>query len=807
MEMLWQDLRYAVRRLAAAPLTTLAIVGTLALGIGATSAVFSVVQGVLLAPLPYPDSDRLVDVYVVTEGSEATASPPDFADWKRMAGSFEHLAASWRSSAAMSGRGEAEQLRSARITDDFFQVLGIAPAMGRGFGPDEQRAEGPAAAIVSHAVWQRKLGSDPEVIGAGVTIEGEPTTIVGVMPRGFQFPQEVELWLPARFSERDLTTQRGAHYLNVIGKLKPGVSTDRATAEMQGIVAALEKEYPDTNRGWSGALVRPVLETMTGDVRPALLMLLGAVGLVLLLACANIANLLLARAIGRRREISLRTALGASRSRIVLQLLVESLLLALVAGAVGLLLASWVVAGIASLEIDGVPRLGEIGVDGTVLAFTIAVSVATALLFGTFPALLLGTRRNLESALREGEARSGAGRRGRSLRSLLVVSEVALSLLLVSGAGLLIKSFAGLASTDPGFDPDGVLTFQLSLPDSRYEDPARKRAFFAELLSRIEALPGTESAGAVFGLPMTGLSYTISVEKLDGAALPDGDDRYVQIRVTTPGYFDAMRVATLRGRGFTAADEAGAPDVAIVNATAAKLLWPDGDAVGRTIEVGTRLGRETRVGGRIVGVVADVRDRGLGAPPSPELYLPYAQVPVDFAAFAVRSQLDPRAAIPAIRSIVAEIDPELPIFRTESMRSWVSRSIAVPRVLAILLGTLAGIAMLLVAIGIFAVIAYGVGERRRELGIRMALGATGKQIVRLVTREAARLAALGVAIGLLASLAARGLLAKVLVEVSPVDPAVWVGAVVILAAIALIAAAIPARRAGRVDPVRALRHE
>ncbi len=801
------DFRLALRRLASTPAWTATIVLTLALAIGANTAVFTLVRSILFAPLPFPDSERLVDVYILYEGDEWTASPPDFFDWQRMARSFESLAGYWGSSAALTGRGDAAQVRSANVTAGFFHVLGTPPLTGRAFTPGELEPGGENVAIVSHGLWQRTLGGSEGVLGTPITLDGEPVTVIGVMPPGFAWPGETEIWRPARFSAEEMRTQRGAHYLTVIGKLKPGVTIEAATAEMQQIGRFLESEYPKSNEGWGDGRVRTVLEKMTGDVRAALLLLFASVATVLLIACANVGNLLLARAIGRQREVAVRAALGASRWRIARQLLVESLVLAVAGGLLGLILGAWGVALATGLEIDALPRLEDVELDGLVLAFTAGLSLLTALVLGTAPAMLIAGRRNLDRTLREDQARSGEGDRGRRMRSLLVVTEIALSLLLLSSAGVLIRTFVGLVRTDPGFDPAGVVSFQLSLPESRYGEGPRVASTFAELAGKLEAIPGVERAGAIFGLPMSGFSYSISVEKLDEVAVDDEDDRSVQIRVITPGYLETMRMRLLSGRGITSSDTATTEDVVLVNEAAAELLWPGADAVGRTLRVGTRLGGEEQAGGRVVGVVANVRHEGLGADAPPELYLPHAQNPVDFAAFVVRSSLGEEALVPAIRTVVRQLDPALPIFRIEPMPQYVDDSVLMPRVLMILLATLAGMAMILVAVGIFALLAYSVSRRTREIGIRMALGAERHAILRSVTRDAVVLTAAGIAIGAIASLAGREVLAALIPELSTLDVWTWIAAAAVLGAVALLASWVPAVRASRVQPVEALRHE
>ena len=803
------DLRYAIRALGQRPGFSIIAVATLALGIGANTAMFSVVHSVLLRPLPYPRSGELVQVFSTWQGSPSTVSPPDFTDWRSDNAVFSELAAVNAGSVALTGDGPAEQLASATVTGSLFAVLGVAPHTGRTLdtGDDAPGAEG--VAVLGHGLWQRRFGGDPAVIGRRIIVDGASLTVVGVMPAGFDFPQGAELWTPLAFSERELSTQRGAHYLDVIGRLRPGVTVDRAAEDMRQIAARLAETYPNTNADGS-AVVSRLQDAIVGDVRPALRILLGAVGLVLLIACVNVANLLLVRGAGRRRELAIRTAMGASARRLMRGLLVESIVLALVSGAIGVGLAVWGTAVIAGLQSTGLPRLDQTGINPAVLGFTLVLSLATGVLFGLLPAWQAGRTPDVAGSLKEesGTVSAEAGR-GRT-RRMLVTAELALAVVLLSGAGLLIRSFVGLARVDLGIVPSGVLTFAVSLPDATYGDPERRVGFTDQLLERLAGLPGVESAGAVFGMPLTGFGYTISTSELDGRRLDDQEqDRLsVQVRAVTPEYFRAMGITLRSGRGLAPQDRAGAPRVIVVNQAAARRLWPETDPIGHQLTVGTGFGLgQGRAGGEVVGVVADVKERGPAAEARPTMFLPLAQWPLQLLSVAIRTSGDPSALVVPARSAVAGLDPDIPVYRVRTLQQLAADAVAQPRLYASLLGLFAIAATLLAAIGVYGVVARTLQQRFREVGIRMALGARPTEVRRLLMRQGMTPVVTGVSLGIVGGVALTRVLQRLLFQVTAWDPVAFAGAAFLLMAVAVIAIYLPARRATMVDPVVVLRHE
>ena len=808
MSDLIQDLRFAVRQLLKNPGFTAAAVLTLALGIGANTAIFSVVNAVLLRPLPYEEPDRLVHVHSVSEHGPATVSPPDFVDFREQSRSFEALAAFHRRSFTISGDAPAERVAGARVSADFFRVLGVQPERGRWLAPDDEVLDRHRVVVVSQAFWQRRLGGDPAVLGRDLRVDGEPYMIVGVAPGGFDYEPEAQLWVPLAFTTEDLTTQRGAHYLQVIGRLRPGATVERAKVEMEGIAARLADQYPDTNTGY-GAGVVPLRGFLVGDVRPALLALLGAVGFLLLIACVNVANLLLARGVSRDQELAVRTALGAGRGRLVRGLVTESVALGLLGGGAGLLVGIWGVSLVRTLRSAEIPRVEHVTVDGSVLAFTFGIALATGLLFGILPALQATSRIDVTEKLKTAGRGVPGDAAGRRTRNSLVVAEIALALVLVAGAGLLLKSFVRLARVDPGFDPENVVTFNLVLPEARYAEADDAEAFFATLLEEIETLPGVEAAGAVFGLPLTDFYYGISVNSVDGVrpASPE-EEKVVQVRVVTPNYFQAMRIPLLRGRPPEERDRHGATSVAVVNESAARLLWPGQDPLGHEVLLGTGFGLDRgRAGGTVIGVVRDVKHFGLGRESAAEVYLVHRQFPVDFMNVVVRSSSDPRALLGAIQRRLAALDPEVPMSRVRTMEEWVARSVAEPRLYTLLLGVFAAIAIALAAVGIYGVMAYAVAQRTREIGIRMALGARRDDVLRRVVGQGLTLALTGTAIGLAGAWGATRAIAGLLYGVRPTDAATLGTVAALLIAVALMACYLPARRAMSVDPMEALRYE
>ncbi|MEA2691579.1 MAG: hypothetical protein QOJ16_966 [Acidobacteriota bacterium] len=802
MRDLWTDLRYAARTLARSPGFTAAAALTLALGIGANAAVWSVVHAVLLRPLPYPHSERLVLLWeTAPEVPRSSFSGPDFLDYReRLArqdrrGPFAGLAAFVASGVQLDSENGPERVRGCTASEGFFQILGARPALGRTFLAEDHRPGAPPVIVLTDGLWRRRFGADPRIVGKALPVNGRSAIVVGVLPPGFRFSipgflNPVEVWTPLALIPGG---DRGGRSLRVLGRLRPGVAQAAAREELAATAALLARQYPATNDGVGARLV-PLHEQIAGASRRALLVLLAAVGLVLLTACANVANLLLARAAARRREIAVRSALGAGRWRLLSQLLAESLLLAALGGALGLLFAAWGLDLLVPLGGAELPRADEIGFDAATLAFTVGAVLLTALLFGLVPAFHVA-RQGPGEGLRDGE-RGGSGVGRQRARRTLAIAEVALALVLSTGAGLLIRSFLGLLDTRPGFEPRGVLTAAVSLPKWKYREGPAQAAAVAELLARVSALPGVRAAGAIDDLPLDGdrdaNSYTFE-GKTDVKNMPSAE-----VRSITPGYFAAMRIPLRAGRPFTAADAAKAPPVAIVNQALARASFPGVDPVGR------RLSFDGKQWLEVVGVAGDVRDLALDAPPEPEIYLPHAQVPSPRMTLAIAGGTGLAAAV---RQEARAVDRDLVVVRAQPMTEVIGAALAERRFHVLLLGLFAAAAFALAAIGVYGVISSGVAERTREIGIRVALGAGRGDVLRMVLGQGAALAAAGVAIGTAAALAASRLLAGLLYGVGASDPATFAAAALLLAGVALLASLLPAARASRLDPVRALKEE
>jgi putative ABC transport system permease protein len=803
MEALIQDIGFSLRRLRKGPGFALVAVATLALGIGANAAIFSAVNAVLLRPLPYPAPDRLVVVNHVWKGRPVVVSPQNFLDFEHETRSFDALAVYDTDGATLTGRGEPVQLATGETSAAFFDVLRVTPALGRGFRPGENEPGRNRVVVLSQGLWRERFGADPAVVGQSMLLDGVPHEIVGVAPPGFDFPRGRDFWRPLEYDQRFRTQSRGAWYLSAIGRLREGVSTDAARAEAATIGARLATAYPDANEGL-GLTVRPLHEAMVGKVRTPLVVLLGAVGLVLLIACANVANLLLSRAAAREGELAVRSAMGAGRGRLVRQLLTEASVLGLLGAGAGLILAAWGGDLIQALQPRDVPRLDEIRLDRVVVAFTMGCAFLTTVVFGTIPALL-ATRRSSAVALREGGRGLLSGRGGRVRRGL-AVAEMALAVTLLAGAGLLLRSFSQLSQVDPGFQSDSALVFRLSLPDGRYADGGAKALFYRRAFESLDALPGVQASAATMGVPLRGFGFGFSFAVDGRPEVPPAQQPTLETRVVTASYFRTLGIPLVKGRGFADTDDAGSPRVVVISREAVRRHFPGEDPIGKRIRLGWGP-PEDSVGGTVIGVVGDVKEAGLDEAHLAEIYLPYAQKPVGGMDVVVRTTVPPLSLVAAVRSAIHDLDPDLPVARVETLSRIVAASIAQPRFYTTLLAAFAGTALLLAALGLFGVISVGVSQRTREIGVRMALGARSGDVLRLVLREAAMLAVVGIAVGLLAALALSRTLSTLLFNLSPRDPLVFAVAPLLLLLTAVTAALLPARRAAHVDPVEALRSE
>jgi predicted permease len=786
------DLRFAARQLLGAPGFTAATVLTVALGVGATTTVFSVVDAVLFRSLRYDDPGQLVQVWEAPEpGQRNSVSAGVYSDWARHQTAFEALAAISNVDLNLSAEGTPERVHGLRMSPSGLHLLRARPVLGRIFAPDEDQPGKNGVVVLTHALWQRRFGGDAEVVGRTVRLNGEPHTVIGVLPHAFLPWDRQEFVVPMVFRPEQVV-HRGNHWLRVIGRLKPGLAAAAARDDLSAISDRFRAEYPAFKRDWGVAVV-PMHEEITGDVRPALLVLLGAVVLVLLIACANVANLLLARASSRQKEVAIRLAMGAGRARVVRQLLTESLLLAAIGSALGLALA---VAGTAAIRQAGavaLPRGQDIGVDWRVLGFTAGVSLLTGLVFGLAPAVQ-ASRPDLNETLKEGGRASSPG--AGPTRQALIVTEAALAVVLLVGAGLLVNSFVRLLRVPLGVDSSHVLTAHLSLPERTYPDAARQAIVTEALLERIRAVPGVEVAGASLTLPLAS-PYDTFIE-IPGRRGP-ADGRFAcDFDHVAPGYFAALRVPLLRGRLFDARDAASRARVAVVNETFARAYFPDEDPIGRVI-------REGSDDWTIVGMVGDVRQRGLAARMRPALYRPIAYGRFANRRLVVRTAAAPEALVEPLRRAVLEVDPDLPLAQTRTLEEVVAASLAERRLVLVVLALFAGGAVLLVAVGLYGVIAYTVAQRTHEIGVRLAVGAGPRDVLHLFVGQGVRLAALGTAAGLLGAYALTRLLAAQLYGVLPTDPATFAAVSALLLAVGAAASFLPARRAARVDPIQALR--
>jgi putative ABC transport system permease protein len=803
----WQDLRYGARTLLKTPGFTLVAVITLALGIGANTAIFSVVNSLLLESLPYQDAGRLVWIWGTNAKNgiaEETASPPDFLDWKTSSQSFEGMAAFSRTAGIFTDRGEPERVLGAAVTDGFFSLLGARALKGRTFVAEEDKPGAEPVIILSEGFWQRRFGADPDICGKSVTFNGEPAVVVGVIEAGFLNPrpddrQPVEFWRPFRLNYSQIN--RRSDYLGVIARLKPRVTIAQAHAEMVTIASRLEQQYPATNTGWSTKVIS-LHERFFGDVSRALIFLMCAVGFLLLIACANVANLLLVRATSRSREMAIRAALGATRGRAIRQLLTESVLLSLLGGAAGLVIAVWGVEMILSIIPNTVPRVDVISLDSRALIFTAVASLATGIAFGLVPAIQ-ASRLRLSDSLKEG-ARSGLTPGGNRIRNILAVAEIALALVLLVGAGLMVRSFINLQNVDPGFNPDRVLTMQVQLPAARYKGDPQIAAFGEQLLERVNTLPGIESAGLMSDVPLAGGGDYLGFAIEGRAQNPDDPNPDAIAHAATPGYFKTMGIQLKSGRLFGETDHREAPPVIVINEAMARRFWNDEDPLGKRINLGAGQNAPWLT---IIGVVGSVRHETLSQQPYPEMYAPIAQQPTRVLNVVVRSAADNATVVSSIREQVKQLDQDLPVFNTRTAHQLLADSMARPRFNALLVTLFAAVALILASIGIYGVISYGVSQREHEIGVRVALGAGRSDIIRMVIVQGLRLVAAGIAIGLITMIGLSRLMEGLLFEVSETDLLTFTAVPLLLAGVVLLACCAPALRATRVDPINALRYE
>jgi len=806
MDTFLNDVRYAIRNLLKRPGFTLIAVITLGLGIGANSTIFSAVNALLIRPLPFPELERVVAIWdkMPSRGvvhNEVTMA--NYLDWRAQSQSFDHLALYRWWSTNLTGIDPPERIQGFLVTGNFFDAVGTRPILGRSFYEEENQPGKDAVAVITHSLWQRRFGGDPNIINKTISLNSVTRTIIGVMPEHFNFPKGSEVYAPIALTP-ELVRSRGSHSYYVIGRLKQGVSIGSAQTDIDTIASRLEKQYPETNTGW-GANVYPIVKDTVRMYDTALWVMMGAVGFVLLIACANVANLMLARASGRQKEIALRAALGASRWRIVRQLLTESVIVALIGGLLGVFIAFWGIdllrAGNPGDAAKFAPGWHNLGINPAVLGFTLALSFISGIVFGLAPAWQV-SKPDLNNALKEGGRQSSSG--SHRLRSSLVVFEMALSLVLLVGAGLLVRSFLTLVKTNPGFNSENVLTMNLVLPVAKYKEDPQRSAFYTDLVNRVKAVPGVQSAAVVNYIPLGGANSSDAF-LVEGVPEPaSGQESGGRYRVCTPDYFQTMGITVLKGRGFSEQDTAGAPPVVIVNETLARKHWPHEDALGKRIRFYGPIERAPWM--QVVGVVQDVKHE-LNIPITPEFYLPHAQDAWNAMVLVAKTNSEPAAMSSAIRQQVWAIDKDQPVFDVRTMNEVKSISVAVYSFSSAMLGIFAGVALLLAAVGIYGVMAFAVTQRTHEIGVRMALGAKGFDVLKLVVMHGMKLALLGVAIGLAGAWALTGFMKTLLVGVEATDGFTFSVVSLCLLVAALLACYIPARRATKVDPLVALRYE
>ena len=808
------DFRFGLRILLRNPGFTLAAIVVLALGIGANTAIFSIVNGVLLRPLPYQDASRIMQVWHVPPAksfpgmSLFSVSPANYLDWQAQNHSFEQMAAYGFESFNVGGE-RPEAIRGSSVAPGFFSILRMQPVLGRTFSPDEDRPGQGNVVMLGNKLWRDHFASDPAIVGRNVLLNSQTYTVIGVMPPKFKFPDWADLWVPMAWSD-ERRAVRGNHNYMVIGRLKSEVSVAQAKEDLSAISARLERQYPEDDKGW-GATLLPLREQLVGDVRPALLVLLGAVAFVLLIACANVANLVLAKTLARKKEIAIRTSLGASRAVVLRQILAETLILSISGAALGLFLARFGIALMEKFFADQLPSSVEITLDAQVLAFTLFLALFAGILAGLLPAVRF-TRTDVYEALKQGQSRGSSDSSGNKTRGLLVVSEVALSLVLLVGAGLMLRTLLQLSSVRPGFDPNNVLTAALPVPGTRFSTPAAEARFCGQLLEQLRATPGVLSAALIDSLPLDGGGSHQPIAVEGQPIVPMADQPEIDVRVISPGYLNTMRIPLLRGRDLNDADVVGRPLVVLVSESVARRFWPNDNPIGKHVTL-TFSGRAAR---EVVGVVGDVKEDSLGQTrPVEALYWPLSQMTAQpgetWRAFgmslAVRTSADPASAASAVTAAVHRVDSQLPVEHVVTMEGLVSASLFSQRFNVLLLGAFAGLALVLAAVGIYGVLSYTVRRRVREIGIRMALGASHSDVLRLVVTDGMKPILLGVALGLAAALALSRVVASLIFGVRATDPLTFAAVALLLVAVGLLATVLPAYRATRVEPVRILREE
>jgi putative ABC transport system permease protein len=797
------DFRFGARTLLRTPATTLAAVVALALGIGANTTIFSVVHAVLLKPLPYDAADRIVMVWqdLRKRGgpSDEWATPGNYVDWKAETSVFESLGVARGAPAILTAGSDAEQVQAGVVSASYFDVFGVRPVLGRGFTSADELPNAPRVVVLSDALWKQRYGGNRGILGRTIDINDQPFEVIGVMGAGFQPPivaPDAQLWIPVGINPA--APSRGAVVLRAFARLRSDVTLEQAASHMDGVAARLQQLHEENHD--TGIRLEPLYERIVGGARPAILALAGAVGLVLLIACANVANLLLARASGRGREMAVRAALGAGRSRLIRQLLAESVLLAAVGGCLGLLVAMWGVGALVAVSPSGTPRADAIGLNGSVLAFTIVITLATGIVFGLAPALH-ASRTNLTSGLREG-GRGQAGAGGRTVRRALVVAETALALVLLTGAGLLVRSFLHLQAVDRGFDSRSVLVGSVNAPRGRFADPSSLVSLYDRLAERLARVPGAESSALVSVLPLSGSDSDVSFE-IEGRppAKTPAEQPVAWYRIVSADYFKTMKIRMVRGRPLTDQDTGSAPGAVVINESLARKYWPGEDPIGRRISEGDSVFT-------IVGIVSDIRHRGPASPPDNEMYLHYRQYPERGTTVVVRSATGNAAALAgAVRGAIRDVDPALPLANVSTMEELEADAVAEPRFVMLLAGLFAGIAVALALVGLYGVLSYAVAQRTSEIGVRMALGATRRDVLRLIVGDGMRTVGIGIALGLAGAAAAGRMIQRLLVGVEPFDPVTVAATAVLLMAAAAVACVVPAARATRIDPLEALRYE